>query len=100
LALQALEEAQARHPISVPWPGYTFFANADFSSFTGALTGDQTNWVDQNQIQSNADYYQKNYLDANSNKLNQKGNIQVLKLTDDQWDLIQTVELNVFVDDG
>jgi hypothetical protein len=77
-----------------------FFAHADFSSFTGALTGDQTNWVDQNQIQSNADYYQKNYLDANSIKLTQKGNTHVLKLTDDQWDLIQTVELNVFVDDG
>jgi hypothetical protein len=77
-----------------------FFVNADFSSFTGALTGNQTNWVDQNQIQSSADYYQKNYLDATSIKLTQKGNTQVLKLTDEQWDLIQTIELNIFFDDG
>ncbi|MDW7740273.1 MAG: clostripain-related cysteine peptidase, partial [Bacillota bacterium] len=58
-----------------------FFANADFSSITGALTGDQTNWVDPNLIQSNADFYQKNYLDASSIKLTQKGNTRVLKLT-------------------
>lgn len=78
----------------------TFFANADFSSFTGALQADQPNWIDTNQIQDNADYYQKNYLDAGSLVLRQKGRNQVLKLTDEQWDLIQKVELNIFFDDG
>ena len=78
----------------------TFFTKADFSSFTGALTGGLTNWIDINQIQSGADYYQQNYLDANSIKLTRKGSSQVLKLTDEQWDLIQTIELNIFFDDG
>jgi len=78
----------------------TFFADADFGSVIGALSGEQTNWIDPNLIQSNADYYREHYLDAGSLQLTRKGGGHVLKLTDEQWDLIQKVELNVFFDDG
>ncbi len=78
----------------------TFFSNPDFSNFTGALTGTADSWVDPNLIQSGADYYKDNYLDANSLILTRKGQNQVLQLTDEQWDLVQKVELNVFFDDG
>lgn len=78
----------------------TFFADADFSSFTGALTDDRVSWIDTKLIQDNADYYQEHYLDANSLRLTRKGSNYVLKLTDEQWDLIQNIELNIFFDDG
>lgn len=78
----------------------TFFADADFGSVIGALSGEQTNWIDPDSIQSNADYYRENYLDAESLQLTIKGSGYVLKLTDEQWELIQNVELNIFFDDG
>jgi hypothetical protein len=78
----------------------TFFADADFGSVIGALSAEQTNWIDPNQIKSNAEYYREHYLDAGSLQLTSKGDGYVLKLTDEQWDLIQNVELNVFFDDG
>lgn len=78
----------------------TFFADADFGSVIGAVSGEQTNWIDPNLIQSNADYYRDHYFDAGSLQLTRKGSSQVLKLTDEQWDLIQKIELNVFFDDG
>jgi len=77
-----------------------FFSNPDFSSFTGALAGAGDSWIDQNQIQSGAEYFKDNYLDANSLVLTRKGQNLVLQLTDEQWDLVQKVELNVFFDDG
>jgi hypothetical protein len=73
-----------------------FFANADFSAFTGG-SGD---WIDSKLIQRNSDYYEENYLNAGDLQLTGKQGNTVLQLTDAQWDLIQSVELNVFFDDG
>ncbi len=78
----------------------TFFADSDFGSVIGAVSGEQTDWIDPQLIQSNADYYRDHYLDSGSLQLTRKGNGNVLKLTDEQWDLIQKIELNVFFDDG
>ncbi len=77
-----------------------FFANADFSSITGLSSGDPGSWIDEDLIQSNAGFYERNYLDAGQLELTRKGASTVLQLTDEQWDLIQKVELNVFYDDG
>jgi len=73
-----------------------FFANADFSSYTGG----SSDWVDSGLIQRNANYYKRNYLNAGDLKLTEKNSGYVLQLSDEQWDLIQSVELNVFFDDG
>ena len=73
-----------------------FFANADFSSYTGGAS----DWIDSGLIQGNADYYERNYLNAGDLQLTDKNGALVLQLSDEQWDLIQSVELNVFFDDG
>lgn len=78
----------------------SFFQNPDFSSFTGGNAGDTGNWIDTNQIQSNADYYQEHYLNASDLELVEKQDGYVVQLSDEQWDLIRSVELNVFFDDG
>ncbi len=78
----------------------TFFADADYGSVIGALPGEQADWIDPNLIQSNADYYREHYLNAGNLQLTRKGSGYVIKLTDEQWGLIQKVELNVFFDDG
>jgi hypothetical protein len=77
-----------------------FFADADFSDFTGSLANGLTNWIDPGLIQDNAGFYAKNYLNAGDLKLTDKNGTTVLQLTDEQWDLIQSIELNVFFDDG
>lgn len=73
-----------------------FFANADFSQFTGG-TGD---WIDSGLIQRNSGYYENHYLNSGDLQLTDKNGTVVLQLTDGQWDLIQSIELNVFFDDG
>lgn len=73
-----------------------FFANADFSEFTG---GD-SNWIESGLIQRNSEYYENHYLNAGDLQLTDKNGRVVLQLTDEQWDLIQSVELNIFFDDG
>ncbi|MBN1775291.1 MAG: peptidase C11 [Clostridiales bacterium] len=78
----------------------SFFQNPDFSSLLGGSTQGTTDWVDSNFIQSNADYYENNYLNASDLELVEKDGGFVVHLSDEQWDLIQKVELNVFFDDG
>lgn len=47
-----------------------------------------------------ADYISRNYFEASTLAwINSNGNT-VLNLTDDQWELIQGIDLNVFYDDG
>jgi hypothetical protein len=78
----------------------SFFQNPDFSSLLGGTTQDTGNWVDSNLIQSNAGYYENNNLNAANFELVEKNDGYVVQLSDEQWDLIQKVELNVFFDDG
>lgn len=77
-----------------------FFANADYNRFAGSGDGARPEWIDENQIQAGADYYQNHYLNAGDLVLTRKGDTQVLRLTDEQWDLVQSIELNLFFDDG
>lgn len=78
----------------------SFFDHPDFSAFTGLSSGDTGSWIDSNLIQSGADYYQEHFLNGADLKLVEKGDGFVVSLTDEQWDLINRVELNVFFDDG
>ena len=50
--------------------------------------------------QETADYISDNYLDVNNIKWTSEGGTNKLIMSEDQWDLVQDVELNVFVDDG
>ena len=45
-------------------------------------------------------YYEENSLDASRLTVTEKDGAKVLRLTDEEWELIQEVELNVYADDG
>ena len=57
-------------------------------------------WVDTDLIADKAEDIAQNYLDASHIKATEKNGKQVLSLEDNEWALIQTVELNVFAADG
>lgn len=66
----------------------------------GGLLGNNNDWVDETVVTDSADYYAENQLNGQSLKITTKDGQKVLALTEDQWDLIQTMEQNVFIDDG
>ena len=80
----------------------SLISNADFSEHFGflghhgfQLAQQPTPWKTAQPIMKD------NHLDSDQLNLTEKGRRPTfLVLTDDEWDLIQTIELNVFVDDG
>lgn len=75
----------------------SFLSSGDFSAFTGSGGSD---WLDTNKLTSSASYYAENRLDASALTLTEKDGQRVLSLPEDQWELIQFMALNVFLDDG
>ena len=61
----------------------------------------EMDWMDTQLVADNADYIAANYIDPGDifATIRPDGK-RVLSLTDEQWALIQAVELHVFVDDG
>jgi len=76
--------------------------NADFGSLLGGGDNESpnTDWVDTDEMEQSADYYEENHIDSSRLELTEKDGGYVVQLTDKEWDLIQTIELNVFLDDG
>ena len=70
------------------------------SAFSGRSMPENFDWVDTDLIADQAENISQNYLDPSKLVASDKDGKQVLSLTDEEWALIQTVELNVFVDDG
>ena len=56
--------------------------------------------MDTGLIEEKAEFISENYIDPGRITASYKDGNNVLSLTEDEWKLIQTVELNVFVDDG
>ena len=83
--------------------GYTIDMNDIFgllSAFSGrSLSGDLA-WVDTQFIADHAKTVASSFLDPGRITVTNKDGVPVLKLTEEEWALIQTVELNVFVNDG
>jgi hypothetical protein len=75
-----------------------FLSGGDYSSITG-LVGDALGWLDADLMKSSIEYYEDNRFDASALTITEKSGQRVLALSDKQWDLIQYMELNVFVDD-
>lgn len=69
-------------------------------AFAGKQMPSQYDWVDTELIADNAKSIAKNCLDPSRITTSVKKDRNVLDLNDDEWSLIQTVELNVFVKDG
>ena len=76
-----------------------FLAKGDFSSITGLL-GNSLGWLDTNKIQSLIGYFTDNRVDKDTIKITEKDGQRVLALSEKQWDIIQHMEQNVFIDDG
>lgn len=67
--------------------------------FAGMRSGG-TNWLDRGLMTSSEDFYSAHSLDQSRLVATDKGGRKVLSLTDDEWELVQDVALNVFIDDG
>ena len=68
--------------------------------FSGRSMPGEYSWVDTDLIANHAESLSANYLDPSRLVATRSGGKNVLQLTDAEWSLIQTVELNVFVPDG
>ncbi len=76
-----------------------FLSGGDYSSITG-LVGDSLGWLDADRMKASIDYYEKNRISSKDLKITQKNGQRVLALSEKQWDLVQNMEQNVFLDDG
>ncbi|MCI1722448.1 MAG: clostripain-related cysteine peptidase [Lachnospiraceae bacterium] len=64
------------------------------------LTADNSDWIDTDLIKNQAKQVSQNTFNTQNLKWTDKNGTKVLKLTEDQWNLIQKIELSVFYDDG
>lgn len=71
-----------------------------YGSILEAMLGGSANWLDSDRMLRSASYYDGNRIDAEELIPTVKGDSTVLKLSDAQWELVQNLELNVFLDDG
>lgn len=76
----------------------TFLSQGDFSGITGGT--EAPGWLNTEQIQSSTPYYSQNMIDPASIVITEKEGQSVLVLSEKEWDLVQKIELSVFVDDG
>lgn len=108
--LQTLLSGASGSPAPAPASGFTsedavelllnaFLASGDYSSITG-LAGDALGWLDVDRMTASADYYENNRLDPTALAITEKNGQRVLALSEEQWDLIHYMEMNVFLDDG
>jgi len=77
-----------------------FLGGSNLNNIIGGLLGGSTNWLDTNIINQSADNYAEKQFDASALKITRKDGQKVIALTEKQWDMVQRMELNVFVDDG
>ncbi len=76
-----------------------FLSGGDYSSITG-LVGNTLGWLDVDRMRASLDYYKKNRINSTDLKISKKNGQRVLELSEKQWDIIQNMEQNVFLDDG
>lgn len=65
------------------------------SSLLGSLFGSE----ERSMMRSMTDYYAENYLDASRMGATYKNGVAVLELTDEEWDLVNSVALNLYIAD-
>ena len=77
----------------------SFLNQGDFSSLTGG-SQQAPDWLNTEQITDSTQYYSENMIDPASIKITTKNGRKVLVLSEEEWSLVHTLELSVFVDDG
>ncbi len=70
------------------------------SAFSGRSMPAEYEWVDTELLADTAEHISENYIDPGQLVITWKEDIPYLSLTEKQWEMIQTIELNVFLDDG
>ena len=68
--------------------------------FSGRSMPADLEWADKELIASKAEQFAANYLDPGRVQVTDRNGTPVLRLTPAEWKLVQSAELNVFVDDG
>lgn len=64
------------------------------------ISDDDLAFLDENSVRAAATYLTENRLDAADLVVTEKNGQKVLALTEEQWSLVSTLEMNVFLDDG
>ncbi|MBO6061175.1 MAG: peptidase C11 [Clostridia bacterium] len=59
-----------------------------------------TSWFDAQRVLDHLDYYDANAIYSDDMYLTEKNGGKVLSMSREKWELIDTVQLNVFLDDG
>lgn len=70
------------------------------SAFSGRSMPAGMEWVNTEAISDQANYISEHCIDPSRIKISEENGHNLLSLTDKEWSLIQSVELNVFIDDG
>lgn len=70
------------------------------SAFSGRSMPAEYDWLDTELVAENAENIAANYIDPSHIIASEKNGVNVLSLTDEEWSLIPTLELNVFVESG
>ncbi len=85
--------------------GSTDAMSALLEAFLGGdrsiVTGDRdSSWVDAELLRDSVDYYAAARAGFDALTLSEVNGHTVLSMTEEQWAMVQTLEMNVFVDDG
>ncbi|MDO4571922.1 MAG: clostripain-related cysteine peptidase [Clostridia bacterium] len=65
------------------------------------VTGDaDSGWVDEERLRSSADYFAGMRAGFDALALSERDGGRVLALSEEQWAQVQTLEMNLFIDDG
>ncbi len=83
----------------------SFLGGGSSSSGSGSLIGSilgggDTSWFDSDRVMNNLDYYDAHAIYADDMMLTEKNGASVLRLSKEKWEMVETVQLNVFYDDG
>lgn len=77
----------------------SFFSQGNFSSLLGD-DGQTPSWINSQQIMDSTGYYSDNMIDPDSIKLSPKNGQNVLQLSEKEWELVHSIEMCVFINDG
>ena len=66
----------------------------------GILGGDSSSWFDSGRVLRSGEYYDENMLTVADMALSEKDDGYVLSMSKDKWELVKTVQINLFQKDG
>ena len=66
----------------------------------GILGGNSSSWFDSGRVLRSGEYYDENMLTVADMALTEKDDGYVLSMSKEKWDLVKTVQINLFVKDG